>query len=110
MNTEQIIKWINEGQLWKFYKSKEWRNLRPKILIEQNYECQYCKTMGIITKAVTVHHVQEVRKHPELALSRYYYDENGSKQRQLVSICKACHNKEHDRIFEKKVPLNIERW
>ncbi len=109
MTTEQIIEWINENKLWKFYKSREWKILRLEILQEQHYECQYCKRVGIITKAVTVHHVKEVKEHPELALSRYYY-KDGKKYRQLESICKACHNKEHDRIFEKKEPLTIERW
>lgn len=38
------IKLIREGKLMKFYKSKEWRELRLKALKRDNYECQMCKS------------------------------------------------------------------
>ena len=76
MNTIELDQWINKlidtDRLWKFYKSIEFRHIKEEVLREQHYECQECKKKGKITKANTVHHVQFVRKHPELALSKYY--------------------------------------
>lgn len=75
MNTIELVQWINKlidtDRLWKFYKSIEFRHIKEEVLREQHYECQECKKKGKITKANTVHHVQFVRKHPELALSKY---------------------------------------
>ena len=79
-----IEKLIRDNELWRFYKTKEWITLRERILKENNYECAECKKRGRITRydvkpdgtkvlISTVHHVQFVRKHPELALSRYYF-------------------------------------
>ena len=39
---------------------------------ENNYECQHCKARGFHKAARSVHHVQWVRRHPRLALSRTY--------------------------------------
>lgn len=82
------MSWINQliedDQLWKFYKSREWSGrsgyagLKEEVLREQHYECQPCKERGVITRADTVHHVMHVREHPELALSRWYVDARGS--------------------------------
>ena len=113
-NLEQWInKLIEEDKLWKFYKSKEFRYLKEEIMEFDHFECQECKKNGIITKATTVHHVQFVRKHPELALSRYY-TYKGKQYRNLVSVCPSCHNKLHPEKlhgkFKKKEQLNKERW
>ena len=98
MNNKGLEKWINklieEDKLWKFYKSKEFRHLKEEILREQHYECQECKKLGKITKADTVHHVQHVRKYPELALSKYY-TYKGKQYKNLIAVCKSCHNKLH---------------
>ena len=40
----------------------------------------------------TVHHIMELKEHPELALD----DEN------LVSLCTQCHNERHGRHVERK--------
>ena len=115
MNSNELVKWINKlieaNELWKFYKSIEFRHLKEEVLIEQHYECQECKKKGIITKANTVHHVQFVRKHPELALSKYY-TYKGKQYRNLVAVCKGCHNKLHPekRKYKAKEQLNKERW
>ena len=109
MNTNELVKWINKlieaNELWKFYKSIEFRRLKEEVLIEQHYECQECKKKGIITKANTVHHVQFVRKHPELALSKYY-TYKGKQYKNLIAVCKGCHNRltqkrEKDLIINK---------
>ena len=111
INTEQIIRWIEEDKLWKLYKSKEWIELKEEVLIEQNRECQRCKRQGIIDTATTVHHVFHVRQYPQYALSKYV-SINGKRIRNLEAISKSCHNLEHpEKQFKnKKQPLNIERW
>lgn len=113
MGTAELVRWIREleerGELWKFYKGKEWTELKEEILNEQHHECQGCLSQGKLTKADTVHHVNEVREKPELALSKYYFDTDGTKKLNLLALCKKCHNKAHNR-FTGKEPLTQERW
>lgn len=113
---KDLVKWINElieaKELWKFYKSKEFRHLKEEVLREQHYECQECKKRGKINKADTVHHVQFVRKYPALALSKYY-THNGKQYKNLIAVCKSCHNKLHPekhKIRENNKFINKERW
>lgn len=113
---KRLEEWIRElfriGKIVLFYKCDEWRELRAEVLEEAHNECQYCVKKGIYTKAVHVHHVNEVRKRPDLALSKYYRDEHGKMKRNLVALCHNCHDIEHDR-FKGQEPapqLNEERW
>ena len=129
MKQKDLAKWINElieqGCLWRFYKSKEWIKLRNQILKENHYECAICKAKGIITRydidkngnkrlLSTVHHNQYIRLHPELALSRTY-TYNGKVYQNLIPICKACHNRIHTEKHKSKSNkppsfTNEERW
>ena len=68
-----------------FYRSQRWRVKREAILRRDKYICQYCKRYGKIVEAVEVHHIKHLEDHPELAL-----DSNN-----LISLCKACHRKQH---------------
>lgn len=119
-----INKLIEDDCLWKFYKKKEWIKLKNQILKENHYECEICKKQGKITRydvdkngnkqlLSTVHHVQYVRTHPELALSRTY-TYNGKVYVNLIPICKACHNKIHPRSNKKQNAAgkftNKEQW
>ena len=99
MKSKDLEKLINEliekDELAKFYMSKEFRHLKKAILEENHWECEICKKEhGKITKATTVHHVQFVRNHPALALSRYY-TYNGKQYKNLIAVCSSCHNKLH---------------
>jgi 5-methylcytosine-specific restriction endonuclease McrA len=110
-----LERWIRElianGQEVKFYKCKAWRLLRENILAKYHYECQECLKKGKYTRAHTVHHVNELKKRPDLALSEYYTDHEGKKCPNLLPLCLDCHNAEHDRIgYEPKNYLNEERW
>ena len=115
MNTNELVKWINElirdDMLWKFYKGIEFRHLKKEVLREQHYECQECKRQGKITKTNTVHHVQFVRKYPHLALSKYY-TYKGKQYRNLIAVCKSCHNKLHPEKNKSKAKeqLNEDKW
>jgi 5-methylcytosine-specific restriction enzyme A len=107
MTIEELIKLIKEDNLMKFYKGKDWNALRLKALKRDNHECQLCKGKGKYRKADCVHHMKEVKEHPELALTL----DN------LQCLCNNCHNEVHDRrnIYElnrKNEPkfMNEERW
>lgn len=122
LSTEEWIRsLIQKDELWRFYKSKEWIALKNKILKENHYECAECRKHGVITRhddggrlLSTVHHVCHVRNHPELALSEWYKDySTGKLERNLIPVCKACHNKLHPekikRVNQDKF-VNDERW
>ncbi|HEQ3553578.1 HNH endonuclease [Bacillus subtilis] len=68
-----------------FYKSKAWHKCRQAVLRRDNYLCQDCLSNKRITQAETVHHIEELRDHPEKALDAS----------NLVSLCFSCHNKRH---------------
>ena len=74
-----------------FYDSAKWRKKRKKILRRDGYLCVNCRrygrtdTDGNPIKAKTVHHIKHRDEFPELSLC----DDN------LISLCEACHNKEH---------------
>lgn len=118
MTQDKLERYINElidkNELWRFYKSKEWMQLKEEVLQEHHYECYICRQQGKITKADTVHHNQFVRNHPRLALSKYYTYE-GKEYMNLIPVCKACHNKCHpeklkSRNKKKDTFTNKERW
>ena len=94
-----------------FYRWTEWRKLRAQVLKLDNYECQLCKAKGRYSKAIIVHHIKHLKDRPDLALS--IYDSNTG-QRQLISVCKECHEKEHPesqrQYMPKAEPVTKERW
>ena len=107
---------IAEDKLYKFYKSREWMALRDEVLFENHYECQHCLARGKYTRAVMVHHVNEVRKRPDMALTKEYKDKSGTMIKNLVPLCFACHEAEHDRWEGVRAEQgrerfkNVERW
>lgn len=106
---------MREQRLYMFYKTPEWKALRAQVLIDQHNECEDCraKSPSEVTPAVTVHHVMEVRKHPELALSCSYLDAAGQRHRNLVALCDSCHNARHGRFhggIRTKPQVTEERW
>lgn len=104
---------LNDEDTRKFYNSKEWRKLRKKVLRDDKCECLYHKQKGEYVKATHVHHINYVRKHPELALEKIYRDDDGNIKRNLVSVCKGCHETvcHPERLrWNVKEPLTQERW
>ena len=102
-----------------FYNSKEWKKKRIDILIRDRNECQDCIVRirkaveeGIrltpedrkVRRATEVHHIQELKEHPELALD----DDN------LIGLCHTCHDIRHNRHTrvrrKRKKRLTEERW
>jgi 5-methylcytosine-specific restriction endonuclease McrA len=82
-----------------FYKTAKWKNKREKIMRRDQYLCQECKRFGKTTAAQTVHHINPLEQHPELALV----------SANLVSLCNECHERMHDRLTGELTPAG-ERW
>ena len=76
-----------------FYNSKEWKKKRIDILIRDRNECQDCIVRirkaveeGIrltpedrkVRRATEVHHIQELKEHPELVQDDWEYMLTGS--------------------------------
>lgn len=101
----RLLNFIHTGQLMKFYKSKQWKELRLIALRRDKFECQLCKAKGKYHKAECVHHLKEVKPFPHLALTLS----------NLQSLCNSCHNSVHDRmgihLREQGLKFeNEERW
>lgn len=110
-----IRKLMKEDTMYKFYKTDDWLELREDVLEENNYECVMCRDKGIYSKAQTVHHVNEVKQNPMLALSKYFIDSKGKQQKNLLPLCNKCHNEIHERFAgfgrtNKDKFTNEERW
>ena len=108
-----ICKLIAANKEWIFYKTDEWKELRQEVLDDEHNECSECLKQGKYTRADCVHHINEVKKRPELALSKYYIDKEGNKQKNLVPLCNECHNIIHDKLGEWQKQnkfSNKERW
>lgn len=104
-----VQKCIRED-IHRFYTWEKWKALRQQVLKLDKYECQICKQRGKYTKATTVHHVNYVKKHPELSLE-IWYEYHGKKKRNLLSLCHDCHEEVHGyRRPEGRKPLTEERW
>lgn len=100
---EEIAEFVRSNRLDLFYNSRYWRRLARAVIAEQNNECQRCKSFGRVGRAAIAHHFKPLRERPDLAYSRYYIDEQGNKQRQLVALCFACHEEIHGRVFKGNV-------
>lgn len=97
-----IKRLIAADKVEQFYFTEDWKELRADVLEELHNECQECLKQGKYTEADCVHHVNEVRNRPELALSKWYTDIKGNRQRNLVPLCNQCHNLAHPEKCLKK--------
>ena len=103
---------IKEDAVWKFYKTDDWEELRDEVMRDAHYECQHCLKKGIYKRAEMVHHINEVRKRPDLALTREFVDPITNEKRiNLVALCNSCHELEHpDRFGNYRAKRGIERF
>ena len=111
MTQEQIdyVKKCIREDIHRFYVWGPWKKVRREVLQMDHGECQRCKAKKIYTKATTVHHVNYVKKHPDMALE-IWYEWHGVRKRNLVSLCHDCHEAVHGyRKPEKKETLTEER-
>lgn len=98
MFTENEIKeLIKSGKTADFYNSFFWRTLSHSVIKEHHNECYLCKRKGKISRAILTHHVKHLKSRPDLAYKKYYFDEKGNKQIQLMPLCHSCHEQIHER-------------
>lgn len=80
-----------QAALWwreynRYLDSDEWRSLRAKVLLRDNYLCQGC----LVNRATQAHHI-----------SYEMYNATGhSMAYELKAICKECHDKIHPEMRE----------
>lgn len=100
---------ISTGESDKFYSWTAWEKRRDDVLKLDKWECQICKARGKYRRATIVHHVKHLKERPDLALSIW-----DGEERQLLSVCKWCHEDEHPESQKqykpKAEPLTEERW
>ena len=102
---------IASKQEHKFYLWAAWiQKCRDIKRIDHN-ECQICKAKGRYRKGTIVHHVKHLKDRPDLALS---LNDPDTGERQLILVCKQCHEDVHPESFRKKrwnsQPITEERW
>ena len=114
MTTDDIKRWIADNELWRFYTSRTWKRLRNEVMRDHKGECQDHKEKhGKFVAATMVHHEKELRDRPDLALVKYYTDEQGRKHRQLTPLCDECHDIRHPERLKQKQKAEEpwpERW
>ena len=107
----QLRELIAQGREWLFYSWPEWKSRRAEVMQLDRHECQRCRAKGRYRRGTIVHHVKHLRDRPDLALSVYDPDTG---ERQLITVCKSCHEEEHPEAFRRDVPkappLTEERW
>lgn len=101
-----ILELIDEGRLYRFYKTQEWLELRDKVLRDAHYECEDCAARGKYTRAKLVHHDHEVRDYPAEALSTYWVDAQGTRHKQLWALCQDCHEVRHNRAYRGRFGIS----
>lgn len=98
------------GDMTPFYARDAWKRMAREVRKLDRYECIKCKARGRYSRGVIVHHVKHLEDRPDLALS---ITDPETGERQLITLCKACHEAEHPdalRCSTPATPLTIERW
>lgn len=113
MRLKQLVALIAQGKEARFYDWPEWAARRSDAFRLDRGECYLCRARRKrYRKAVLVHHVKHLKDRPDLALSLFDPDTG---ERQLVSLCRACHEDEHpERRWQRPTAFNPmvteERW
>lgn len=108
---KKLLQLIAEGREEEFYWTRTWKKKAHEVRILDRNECQHCKAKGKYRRGYIVHHVKPLRERPDLALSIW---DPETEERQLVTICKDCHEAEHPESLKqfapKNLPITEERW
>ncbi len=75
----------------KFYKSKEWLDLREQIILERGATCTMCGEVIVESKFIQLHHIEELS--PDNINDRNITLNPDN----LQVLCQVCHNKLHGR-------------
>lgn len=79
------------------YDPKRWAPLRERALRRDKYRCRECARFGRRVQAERVHHAWPSEEFPELRWELW----------NLVSLCKSCHDRMHDRASGRLTPLGL---
>jgi len=71
----------NKRAQYNFYRTKQWVNIRQRVLDEQHYLCQYCKCDGIVKQGKIVDHIVPIEASPN----------DKADISNLAVICSSCH-------------------
>lgn len=86
MNSNQFYdRYKRDPEAKRFYNSKAWKVCRELVLQRDNYLCVHHLKRNQIVAADMVHHIKELREHPDLSLE----------PSNLVSLCFSCHEEQH---------------
>ena len=106
-SADAIRKLIEQDKLYRFYRSRAWRNLSHAVIAENNNECFFCKRSGKYSPAIETHHIMHVRDYPELAYSRFYHGTGITSIWFLFAMIVTCSNTEKNLVVRKNSsPLN----
>lgn len=81
-----------------FYRSKQWKRKRAKILRRDEYMCQQSKRYGKTEPASPVHHIFSREEYPELELEDW----------NLVALSDKWHNAMHIRGSHEMTDVGLE--
>ncbi len=106
---------IHNDCMQHFYRTWQWRRVRGRVLELDHGECQLCRANGRYSRASIAHHVHYLKARPDLALSIWMEAADGTRSRNIISVCTACHEREHGRLeafrsSQVKLPVTVERW
>ena len=116
--TDELLQWlirkIAADQADDFYRTYEWKQKSKEVRRLDRNECQKCKERGRYRRAELVHHVNHVKDRPDLALDIWFTAPDGTRQRNLISVCKTCHEEEHPEQLQQAPKAETfstpERW
>lgn len=118
MKRDDIISRVREDlaagvDIGWFYETRAWKNVSKRIRTDDK-ECLICKARGRYSPAEIAHHVNHLRDRPDLAFDLTYTDADGNEQRNIISLCRQCHEDQHPenlrRVMSSKKFMTVERW
>jgi len=89
--------WDNYNERQRFYKSKDWQQLRTYIIYRDPL-CKQCEKEGILKSSVDIDHIEDIIDKPHLRLE----------PSNLQGLCKECHSQKtyesiKDRIKQGRI-------
>lgn len=75
----------------RFYRSEAWQEARQQKIVAANGRCEKCGALGEEVHHI-IHLIPDNVSDPEVSLN----------QKNLILLCKECHNKEHGRFESVK--------
>lgn len=118
MNRNDIISRVKNdldagADIGWFYETRAWKNFSRHIRTNDK-ECLICKASGKFSPAEIAHHVNHLRDRPDLAFDLTFVDADGNEQRNIISVCRQCHEDQHPenfrRVMTQKKFVTEERW